>query len=150
MIPRSALLLGLAGLIPFLFGTALVIGPTLPFSGADGTPLLDAADGRAIVIHYGIVIACFMSGALWGFATRADADTAPRAYALSVLPALWVFFLAAPGHGLDLPALILGFAGLLALDLWFWSQNLAPAWWMRLRILLTVVVVACLSLVWRG
>jgi len=38
-----------------------------------------------------------------------------------------------------------GFAGLLMLDYFFSLQGLAPAWWMRLRVLLTVVVLACLA-----
>jgi hypothetical protein len=38
-----------------------------------------------------------------------------------------------------------GFAGLLALDATFAAQGLAPRWWMRLRLLLTAVVLACLG-----
>ena len=48
-------------------------------------------------------------------------------------------------HGLDgHPALAAGFVGLLGLDWSFWRQGLAPEWWMRLRILLTAIVVLCL------
>ena len=42
-------------------------------------------------------------------------------------------------------ALIAGFIGLLALDWHFWKTGAAPAWWMRLRVLLTTIVVLALS-----
>jgi hypothetical protein len=41
--------------------------------------------------------------------------------------------------------LIFGFIGLLALDFAFFTWGLTPRWWMRLRILLTSIVVACLA-----
>jgi hypothetical protein len=37
--------------------------------------------------------------------------------------------------------------GLLGLDALFWRQGLTPTWWMRLRGLLTAVVVLCLAAV---
>ena len=40
---------------------------------------------------------------------------------------------------------LLGFALLLALDFWFWNEGLAPVWWMRFRLLLSVVVLASLA-----
>src|SRR6056297_1913970 len=40
--------------------------------------------------------------------------------------------------------LVAGFVGLLGLDWMFRRQGLAPHWWMRLRLLLTAVVVVCL------
>ena len=40
--------------------------------------------------------------------------------------------------------LMAGFVLLLGLDFMFWQQGLAPRWWMRLRIGLTAVVLACL------
>jgi hypothetical protein len=41
--------------------------------------------------------------------------------------------------------LMIGFAGLLVLDALFWYWGLAPRWWMRLRILLTAIVLLCLA-----
>jgi hypothetical protein len=40
--------------------------------------------------------------------------------------------------------LITGFLGLLILDFYFFRAGLTPRWWMKLRILLTSGVVACL------
>jgi hypothetical protein len=84
---------------------------------------------------------------LWGFATKAEGQVAATAYALSVLPALWAFFFVGGGPVSAAIYLIFGFVGLLGLDWLFWRQGLAPAWWMRLRVGLTAVVVFCLSTV---
>ena len=71
---------------------------------------------------------------------------AATGYALSVLPALWAFFMVGGGPVSAAINLAAGFLALLALDYMFWKQGLAPQWWMQLRILLTVVVLACLVL----
>ncbi len=152
-IPRPALWLGLAGLIPFVLGALLDLVVTSGASGPDSYPLFAPTDGHEIAVSYGIVILAFMSGVLWGFAAHAPASRAPLFYALSVVPALWVFFTVSThvfrtgGVGSSPVDLIAGFLGLLALD-WFFSRaGLTPGWWMRLRILLTVVVVLCLFVV---
>ena len=41
--------------------------------------------------------------------------------------------------------LIAGFLGLLALDFAFSRAGLTPGWWMKLRVLLTSLVVLCLA-----
>jgi hypothetical protein len=144
-IPRSALILGLAGLIPFLWGAATQLNTGLADWGlrAFGPRFVAPYVGLA----YGTVILSFMSGVLWGFATRATGATAATGYALSVIPALWAFFMVGGGPVSAAINLMAGFAGLLALDWTFWRQGLAPEWWMRLRVLLTAVVLACLALV---
>jgi hypothetical protein len=86
-----------------------------------------------------------MSGVLWGFATKAEGRVAATGYALSVLPALWAFFMVGGGAVAAGTSLIAGYVALLGLDYMFWKQGLAPPWWMRLRVLLTAVVVACLA-----
>lgn len=141
-IPRSALILGLAGLIPFLWGAVTQF--------SDGAALWGVAwlgprfVGPYIGLSYGMVILCFMSGVLWGFATKAEAD-AGRFYALSVIPALWAFFLVGDGPVSSAIYLGAGFVGLLILDWQFQAAGLAPRWWMRLRMMLSVVVLACLA-----
>ena len=67
------------------------------------------------------------------------------AYVLSVIPALWAFFLVPGPGGAALIFLITGFIGLIGIDWLFWTQGLAPRWWMRLRLLLTGGVVLCLA-----
>ena len=142
-IPRSALILGLAGLIPFLWGAMTTLRPDLAAFGlANFGPRFV---GPYIQLSYGVVILSFMSGVLWGFSTRAEGTTAATGYALSVIPALWAFFMAGAGPPSAAINLIFGFAGLLLLDWHFWRLGLAPHWWMQLRVLLTVIVLTCLS-----
>lgn len=142
-IPRSALILGLAGLIPFLWGAATQFSEPLALWGVEW--LGPRFVGPYIGLSYGMVILCFMSGVLWGFATKAE-EEAGRFYALSVIPALWAFFLVGDGPVSSAIYLGAGFLGLLVLDWQFQAQGLAPRWWMRLRVMLTAVVLACLAL----
>jgi hypothetical protein len=142
-IPRSALILGLAGLIPFLWGVATLVMPALADWGMRN--LGPRFVGPYVQLSYGTVILSFMSGVLWGFATRATGAAATSGYTLSVLPALWAFFMVGGGPVAAANALIAGFVGLLALDWLFWRQGLAPDWWMRLRLILTAGVVAMLG-----
>ncbi|WGW04952.1 DUF3429 domain-containing protein [Tropicibacter oceani] len=142
-IPRSALILGLAGVIPFVWGALTVLSPPL----ADwGQRSLGARFvGPYIQLFYGAVILSFMSGVLWGFATKETGARAATGYALSTLPALWAFFFTGGGPTSAGTSLIMGFLGLLLLDWQFWRWGLAPAWWMQLRVLLTALLVACLA-----
>ncbi len=142
-IPAAALLLGLAGLIPFLWGAATELVPALGDWGA--AMLGPRFVGPYVSLAYGTIILAFMSGVLWGFATKADGAEAARGYALSTLPALWAFFLVGGGPVSAAIFLAVGFLALLALDYAFWVQEFAPRWWMRLRVLLTAVVLACLA-----
>ena len=138
-IPRSALILGLAGLIPFLWGAITVVLPDLAIWGQKtfGGRFI----GPYVQLFYGAVILSFMSGVLWGFATKATGQTATASYVLSVIPALWAFFMTGGGPTTAAVNLIVGFLGLLLLDWHFWRLGLAPAWWMHLRGLLTAIVV---------
>ncbi|MBF9030793.1 DUF3429 family protein [Rhodobacterales bacterium HKCCE3408] len=137
-IPRTALLLGLAGLIPFLWGSATARGLA--------SPLDPAWTGTAILRGYGTIILSFMSGVIWGFAAKAEGRPADAGYLLSVLPAIYALALLAAEPQAGLLGLAFGFAALLAVDLWAVRMGLAPGWWMRLRLLLTTVVLVCLGL----
>jgi hypothetical protein len=142
-IPTSALILGLSGLIPFLYGAVTVI---LPGTADLGRAWSVYHAGPALLQIYGIVILCFMAGVIWGFAARAEGRQATLFYILSVLPALFVFFTAFAPPRQSLWMLILAFVALLAIDASAARQGLAPAWWMRLRLMLTGVVVICLAI----
>ena len=135
-IPYAPLALGLAGLIPFIFGALTSLG-WLPSVWGMGGPMFTLA--------YGSVILSFMSGVLWGFATKTAGSRAAAGYALSVLPALWAFFM----HGDTLFSAatyqITGFLGLLLLDFQFSKWDLTPTWWMRLRVILSTIVIVCLA-----
>jgi hypothetical protein len=142
-IPRAALLLGLAGLIPFLWSAATVLFPAL--AGWAGQWLIPLFLGPYVGLTYGTVILSFMSGVLWGFATKAEGREAAVAYTLSVIPALWCFLMVTDASDNSTIYLAAGFVGLLFLDTIFSVWGLAPPWWLRLRVMLTVVVVACLA-----
>lgn len=143
MIPRSALILGLAGVIPFLWGAVTYLNSDL---AAWGMRVLGPRFvGPYVQLFYGAVILSFMSGVLWGFATNAQGAQAATGYGLSVLPALWAFFMTGGGPTSAAIYLIFGFIGLLVLDYAFWRWELAPPWWLNLRVLLTTLVVAALA-----
>ncbi|SNR34185.1 DUF3429 domain-containing protein [Puniceibacterium sediminis] len=142
-VPRAALILGLAGVVPFLWGAlTLVSDPLATFGqGAFGSRFI----GPYVQLSYGVVILAFMSGVLWGFATKATGPRATAGYALSVIPALWAFFMVGGGPVSAGTNLIFGFVGVLLLDWQFWRWGLAPVWWMQLRAPLTALVVICLA-----
>ncbi len=142
-IPFVPLVLGLAGLIPFVWGATTTHLPELQAWGA--TELGPRFVGPYVQLFYGSVILSFMSGVLWGFATKTNGAQAALGYVLSVLPALWAFFMTGGGPDIAAKNLIYGFAGLLLLDYVFFLWELTPPWWMRLRLLLTVIVLLSLS-----
>jgi hypothetical protein len=140
-IPPAALALGLAGLIPFAWGAASQLSPGLAAASGLNPVFL----GSYVSLTYGTVILSFMSGVLWGFATRAEGAQAAAGYGLSVIPALWAFFMVNGAPGGAAVNLAAGFLGLLGLDFMFSRWGLAPAWWMRLRLILTAGVLAALA-----
>jgi hypothetical protein len=141
-IPRAPLILGLAGLIPFIASAVSELSPAVfeTLASTFGPRFV----GPYMALAYGTIILSFMSGVLWGFATKATGQTAAYGYALSVLPALWAFFFVGAGPVSSAIWLALGFVLLIGLDYMFWQRGLAPEWWMRLRVLLTSIVVVCL------
>jgi hypothetical protein len=142
-VPRSAMMLGLAGLIPFVWGAVTVLQPGL----ADWTirTIGPRFSGPYVMLFYGAIILAFMSGVLWGFATKLEGTQAATGYALAVIPALWAFFTTGGGPTSAGISLMAGFIGLLGLDWLFWRFGVAPEWWMQLRVLLTAIVLACLA-----
>ena len=142
MIPRSALLLGLAGLIPFFWGAATLFSGTLVEFGISNLGPRFVAP--FLLLSYGQIILVFMAGALWGFASSGDERVLPLGLALSIVPVLWVMFAAGNGPTEAATYLIAGFLGILGIDWTFSRYQLVPDWWMKLRILLTTPVVLCL------
>ena len=132
-IPRSALLLGAAGLLPSLAMPVLL-------AGGDGAAAFALQAGPA----YGALIASFIGGAWWGLAANKAGDEAlTRWLVLSVLPMLaaWVALLLPPQAGLLMLAVI--FALLPLADRAAQAGALAPDWWWRLRLPLSLLM-ACL------
>lgn len=139
-IPRPALWLGLAGILPFVIGTRLSFAPYPTPLHEGHYAIFFPSDGFALVFAYGKLILSFMSGCLWGFATRSETHHW-RNYGLSVLPALYVFIFVSGSDDEQLFRLGVGFIAILALDAAYMRWRLAPHWWLTLRVMITIIVV---------
>ena len=133
-VPAAAAVLGAAGLLPFLAGAA---GAWLLHEPRLGAVL-------ELLAAYAAVILSFMGAIHWGLAMR-GAPRAGRAMTLSVLPALLAWFaLSIPPPG-GLVVMAAGFAGVYWMDARAIAAGVAPAWYRRLRIPLTLAVLTCLA-----
>ena len=143
-IPKVALGLALFGVVPFAWGAITSISEEAFNFGMDifGARFV----GPLIQLSYGIIILCFMSGVLWGFATKMDRKSASQGYILSVIPTLWVFFSMGRGPISDTISLIVGFIAVLLIDRHFYLLKLTPIWWMNLRTPITLLVISLLGL----
>lgn len=136
-IPAAALVLGLAGLIPFVAGAAALWTPLPPL-----TPDL----GLRLVTVYGAIILSFLGGIRWGTAIG-PYDTRRQgleltASVLGSLAGLAAVFIP------SVPALTLLIAGFLMQALWDVTSvesGRLPAWFGKLRMLLTAGAVISLT-----
>ncbi|WP_192035233.1 DUF3429 domain-containing protein [Halomonas sp. YLGW01] len=138
--PRLPILLGLAGLIPFVV-TAL---------GGWWAPVAWQVPALAAFLAYGAVILSFLGGIHWGLAMGRDAPSSPafrRRLVASMAPSL----IAWPGllwGGLPgALVMMLGFLAVRGLEASPASVAGLPSWYRRLRNVLTAVVVVCHLLV---
>jgi hypothetical protein len=137
VIPRPALLLGWAGVIPFALFTAASVLDIYPWS----------LDPTLALRSYGACILSFMGGAQWGVLLPREEGHAPSfRYAISVLPALLAFLCLLIPSTPGLVGLIVGFLALLAYDLSTVRQGFPPRWYASLRVQLTLAVVALLAI----
>jgi uncharacterized membrane protein len=136
-IPAGALVLGLGGVLPF---AACAAAPHLL-----GDPRLQAEAAQALAA-YGAVILSFLGGVRWGAALALPRAQLTPELVLAVIPSLlaWCALLL-PGATQPLLALALGFAVFGVLDVREGARGNWPAWFPRLRLLLTVMVLACLG-----
>lgn len=143
-IPTGALLLGLSGVLPFAWGAVTLLSEEAFNFGIENFGARFV--GPLIQLSYGVIILCFMSGVLWGFATKMDEKNGSLGYILSVLPALWAFLSMGRGPISDTISLIVGFLAVLLIDRHFYLLKLTPLWWMNLRTPLTFLVISLLGL----
>ena len=143
-IPTGALILGLSGVLPFVWGAVTLLSEEAFNFGIENFGARFV--GPLIQLSYGVIILCFMSGVLWGFATKMDEKNGSLGYILSVLPALWAFLSMGRGPISDTISLIVGFLAVLLIDRHFYLLKLTPLWWMNLRIPLTFLVISLLAL----
>ena len=103
----------------------------------------------ATAVYAGCILA-FMGGVQWGALLSSGDSRNPAAnvaYVLSVVPALtaWMALLAAGSPPLTFALLIGGFISTWAVDCWMRARGLTPAWYLRLRHLLSLGVLLCLA-----
>lgn len=124
---RMAVWLGMAGLLPFVLLSVSVWSPhwrELALAALQG---------------YSAVILSFLGGVRWGRGLSADR---PVEYAWAVLPSLWAWAALQAPPLVALLLLAAGFVGQWWLD-GPGDRLPAPAWFRRLRGLLTAVVLGC-------
>ncbi len=135
-IPVAALILGLAGILPFAtlaFLMHLSAEPELRYLFTNS------------LLSYAAVIASFLGGSRWGLAMRIKAPL-PQAMhlGLAVLPALIAWLLRSARADTAIVCFAILFALLGLIDT-VGTKNLeAPKWYARLRTLLSIVVVVIL------
>lgn len=131
-IPRPALLLGFAGLLPPLAAIWAMV--------TAGNPVQAEAMFTAI-FAYSALIFSFIGGIWWGFSAADGRRPGWADLTLAVFPAI-ASFLTLPVVGQAGPegALLLAILILLSplVDLRFRRRGLAPTWWMRLRVPLSI------------
>lgn len=141
-LPPFAIVLGLAGLLPFVLFSFL----TLSLSSEGSTRSLLA------LVAYGATILAFLGGVHWGFALDGSDTPSERVqrarFGLGVVPSLigWaamlITFIGLPTAGLL--ALTAGFIATTVVEAQATRRGLMPQRYMWLRWVLSVVVVICL------
>lgn len=134
-IARLAILVGIAGLVPFIAG---VVG-------------LFALPGSSVAILgwfylYSAGILAFMGGVYWTMALQLENRAYPQSPLVTMLLSQVFFVAAGLGLLLHTPQKIVlytaAFALLYLVDA-RWMRQYWPAWYLKLRLVLTVVVLAC-------
>ena len=137
-LPKHVSLLGYGGLLPFI-SLALLI----PFS-SDYRPLFAIA-----LVNYGAVILSFVGALHWGFAMTAQdmkAEQRSGRFIWSVIPALIAWIATLLPMPLGCLLLVIGFVVHLWQDRQLSRVISLPAWYLPMRLRLTVVASVCLLL----
>lgn len=129
--PTAIAVLGYGGLLPFLGGA---IGIWLPVSWA---PV--AAFG---FMGYSAAILSFLGGLQWGIALQPETGRLRERLIVGVLPVLVAAISLPIGVRWGAPILLLGFVLLLVWEC-LRNRTSMPAWYLPMRIRLTVIVAAC-------
>jgi Protein of unknown function (DUF3429) len=138
-VPQPAWLLGAAGLIPFVGLAALPVLDVIP-----------AIPANYYFQLYAAVILSFLGGVHWGLAMQSGAPLRSLHLVVSVIPALIAWGALGLALRPALSVLAVAFAALFAFDAWSARAGWVPAWYPRLRLPLTAIVVACIALKWIG
>ena len=136
LIPPAPLWLGLAGAIPFVALSGLII--LMHFNISFGLPerLLHHA-----LLTYAALIASFLGGVRWGLGLCAQAQQQTSLFVVSVCPSLVAWLALAVPRPYDLIVLMTLFLCLLVLDIQLVRQQAVPRWFGSLRLVLSAFVI---------
>lgn len=130
-----------AGALPFLFGAVYFL-----FGWAEYMPGISGSTMQHIVGIYGLVIASFMAGSLWGLHLNSTDKTVtiyiPILSNIAAL-ALWVFFVFLAFSELMLAYSVM-LLGLLAVDRQLCGKGVISQEYLQTRIIVSLIVIACL------
>jgi len=139
-VPRPALWLTAAGFLPFL---ALSLGTFL-------LPPFDQPRAEVGLMLYGAVILSFLGGIQWGLemSRQGLVSGAPSLMRLtiSVLPSLWAWTCVAMPFLYGSVGLAGGLGAMLVYDLYAVRKGMAPGWYPKLRIPVTLAAMISLLL----
>lgn len=127
-------MLGGLGIIPFVAGAACSC-----FLGCDDWFSVD------YLVLYAAIVASFLGAVHWGVAITTPSETSVTEMVYSVVPSVlsWLVVIFSKG-ALSLLALLVIFVVTLVEDYRIGVKDLLPNWYVRLRIILTLAVCACL------
>ena len=131
---RMPKILGYSGLIPFI---TFSIGSWLP------SPYHSYS--VTILISYAAIILSFMGAIHWGVAMANKEKTHTRYYLSSIIPALAAWLSLLVPEIFSLFILATGFALLISYDIAVEKSQDFPAWYIPMRIRLTIIVLLCLA-----
>ena len=138
-IPVVPLCLGLAGAIPFVALSGLIILPHFDINLGLPERLLHHA-----LLTYAALIASFLGGVRWGVSFAAPTAQQSSLFVVSIGPSLVAWVALALPRPYDLIVLITLFLCVLILDIHLVRQRLVPRWFGSLRLLLSCFVVLSL------
>lgn len=133
-VPPIAILLGYAGLIPFV---ALSLG--LWFVSDTNANQINQA-----LLTYAAIILSFMGAIHWGLAISDNDRIENKQLTISVLPALVAWFASLANPLVNYSLLTIAFATLCVYDGKMVQNGKAPSWYPKLRTPLTTIVVTSL------
>ncbi len=133
-VPKSALILGYLGLIPFI-----VLSISLWIVQVEYYVTVENA-----LLTYAAIILSFMGAIYWGAAINNSANPEKTLLILGVIPALIAWFASLAGPLIQYSVFYIAFSGLCVIDSFTVKNGALPSWYPRLRIPLTIVVILCL------
>jgi len=139
-IPRTPFVLGSLGLIPFVIAAVISV-PNVSLLVDQTHAVRLAALSDHFLLPYALTIACFMAAIHWAWAMTNNE------FHLGYWSSIGIALLAWVGQT-ELVIFIILFPAILAGDWIAHQRQVAPSWYWRLRVYLTAVVVASLTVLW--